>query len=342
MPVINAFHIVQSARLLRLYRPTLKGHFTCRLGSSKAESFLCGSNANFLEAQYVDWTKKGAVDSARGHLLAKTDPLNLTIAAHWMTKAQNLELDDKGLEFKFVARELGTVLSDKHMDMEFELTDRTSIGGEETKLPLREIKRRLEKAYCGPIGVEYMHVHDIDGIQFIRERMETPGVMDMSVEHKKIIMRRLTKAVFIEKYFATKWPAEKRFGLEGGESLIVMLEEIVDTSTKLGVESIVMAMPHRGRLNVLVNVCRKQLTDIFAHFRPMEPKEVGSGDIKYHLGTHIHRFIRRTNRYIKVSMSCNPSHLEVVTPVVVGKARAEQHWTGDKNGDKVVTIFAFA
>ncbi|CAK1582316.1 unnamed protein product [Parnassius mnemosyne] len=224
------------------------------------------------------------------------------------------------------------------MDMEFELPDRAYIGGTETKLTLREIISRLEKVYCGPIGVEYMHLHDLDCLQFIRERMETPGAMDKTQEEKKLIMRRLTKAVFLEKYFATKWPAEKRFGLEGGESMIVMLEEIVDTSTELGVESIVMAMPHRGRLNVLVNVCRKQLTDIFAQFRPMEPKEPGSGDIKYHLGTYIHRFIRRTNRYIKVSMSCNPSHLEVVTPVVAGKARAEQYWTGDKNGDKVMAI----
>ncbi|CAH0747890.1 unnamed protein product [Diatraea saccharalis] len=120
--------------------------------------------------------------------------------------------------------------------------------------------------------------------------------------------------------------------------MIVMLEEIVDSGTRLGVESIVMAMQHRGRLNMLVNVCRKQLTDIFAQFKPMEPKEPGSGDIKYHLGTYIHRFIRRTNRYIKVSMSANPSHLEVVSPVVVGKTKAEQFWKGDNTGDKVMAI----
>ncbi|XP_075970043.1 2-oxoglutarate dehydrogenase, mitochondrial-like [Anticarsia gemmatalis] len=222
--------------------------------------------------------------------------------------------------------------------MTFELPHRTFIGGTEHELTLREIIHRLEKVYCGPIGVEYMHLYDLDGVQFIRERHEKPGAYDKSPEEKRLIMRRLTKAVFLEKYFATKWPAEKRFGLEGGESMIVMLEEIVDTSTRLGVQSIVMAMQHRGRLNMLVNVCRKQLNDIFAQFKPMEPKEPGSGDIKYHLGTYIHRFIRRTNKYIKVSMSANPSHLEVVSPVVIGKARAEQFWKGDNNGEKVMAI----
>ncbi|RVE54954.1 hypothetical protein evm_000321 [Chilo suppressalis] len=377
--------------------PSIVGHHASV--SSKAESFLTGTNANFLEAQYLDWAKaKGNIDNswdnfydsltcgpalkieefqdefspktvktaakdkgedemlekiklhlavqnlirsyqARGHLLAKTDPLGLTIAAKYIKKKKLLPTaETKGVDCNIVSRELGTVLCEKHMDMVFELPDRTAIGGKEHSLTLREIISRLERVYCGSIGMEYMHIYDLDCIQFLRERMETPGALDRSDEEKRLIMRRLTKAVFLEKYFATKWPAEKRFGLEGGESMIVMLEEIVDSATRLGVESIVMAMQHRGRLNMLVNVCRKQLTDIFAQFKPMEPKEPGSGDIKYHLGTYIHRFIRRTNRYIKVSMSANPSHLEVVSPVVVGKTKAEQHWRGDNNGDKAMAI----
>ncbi|XP_064071460.1 2-oxoglutarate dehydrogenase complex component E1-like [Vanessa tameamea] len=372
-------------------------HFLWKYKSCKAETFLSGTNANFLEAQYLDWAKsRGSIDSTwdgfyesvsgptlkieefedefspktvnlkskekddkeskeriklhlavqnlirsyqtRGHLLAKTDPLKLTIGARWILKSQNAPLDMKGVECRVVSRELGSILYEEHMDTVFELPGRTFIGGKETALTLREIISRLERVYCGAIGIEYMHLYDLDCVQFIRERMETPGAFDKTIEEKRDIMRRLTKAVFLEKYFATKWPAEKRFGLEGGESMIAMLEEIVDCSTKLGVESIVMAMQHRGRLNMLVNVCRKQLTDIFAQFKPMEPKEPGSGDIKYHLGTFIHRFIRKTNKYIKVSMSCNPSHLEVVSPVVIGKARAEQHWKGDSNGDKVMAI----
>ncbi|XP_046963565.1 2-oxoglutarate dehydrogenase, mitochondrial-like [Vanessa cardui] len=390
-------------RVLQILRPEnvskrgFLSHFLWKYKSCKAETFLSGTNANFLEAQYLDWSKsRGSIDSTwdgfyesvsgptlkieefedefspktvnlkskekddkeakgriklhlavqnlirsyqtRGHLLAKTDPLNLTIGARWILKSQNAPLDMKGVECRVVSRELGSVLHEEHMDTVFELPDRTFIGGKETALTLREIISRLERVYCGAIGVEYMHLYDLDCIQFIRERMEAPGSFDKTTEEKRDIMRRLTKAVFLEKYFATKWPAEKRFGLEGGESMIAMLEEIVDSSTKLGVESIVMAMQHRGRLNMLVNVCRKQLTDIFAQFKPMEPKEPGSGDIKYHLGTFIHRFIRKTNKYIKVSMSCNPSHLEVVSPVVIGKARAEQHWKGDNNGDKVMAI----
>ncbi|XP_072944236.1 2-oxoglutarate dehydrogenase complex component E1-like [Epargyreus clarus] len=398
MALFKAFQILKTAQITRLYYPACLNKMVIRKSSSKAESFLSGTNANFLEAQYLDWAKtKDKVDSswdglyesingpvlqieefedefspttvkqkpkkeadeeettrkiklhlavqnlirsyqARGHLLSKTDPLTLTIPARWLLNKQKAPLDLKGLECRIVARELGTVLCEKHMDMVFKLPDRTFIGGKEESLTLREIIRRLETVYCGSIGAEYMHLYDLDCLHFIRERMETPGAFDKTPEEKRLIMRRLTKAVFLEKYFATKWPAEKRFGLEGGETMIVMLEEIVDTSTELGVESIVMAMQHRGRLNMLVNVCRKQLTDIFAQFKPMEPKEPGSGDIKYHLGTYIHRFIRKTNKYIKVSMSCNPSHLEVVSPVVVGKARAEQHWRGDANGDKVMAI----
>ncbi|CAB3234742.1 unnamed protein product [Arctia plantaginis] len=362
---------------------------------STKESFLSGTNANFLENQYLDWAQsKGSIDSSwdsfydslcgnalkiedvedefaprqkssekssgkdvtqeqirlhlavqnlirsyqtRGHLLAKTDPLELTLPARMLNIAGKLPLDTKVLDSHIVARELGGVLTEKHMDMVFTLPDRTFIGGNEKALPLREIIRRLEHVYCGSIGMEYMHVYDIDAVQFLRKRVETPGAYDRTPEEKKLTMKRLTKAVFLEKYFATKWPAEKRFGLEGGESMIVMLEEIVDTASRLGVKSIVIGMQHRGRLNMLVNVCRKQLVDIFAQFKPMQPKEPGSGDVKYHLGTHIHRFIRRTNKYIKVSMSANPSHLETVGPVVAGKTRAEQFFKGD-NGDTVMAI----
>ncbi|XP_034829933.1 2-oxoglutarate dehydrogenase complex component E1-like [Maniola hyperantus] len=395
MALTTAFQILKASPM-RVTNSTYIKYVSKRLQHSKAETFLSGTNTNYLEAQYLDWkNSKGPVNQSwdglyesvsgpalkiedfedefspraskpkkktegkeaterikmhlavmslirsyqvRGHLLAKTDPLNMTIAANWILKNQVPPLELKGLECKIVSRELGTTLGEAQMDDVFELPERTFIGGKESALSLRDIVNRLETAYCGSIGVEYMHLYDLDAIQFIRERLEAPGAFDKTVEEKREIMRRLTKAVFLEKYFATKWPAEKRFGLEGGESMIAMLEEIVDTSTKLGVESIVMAMQHRGRLNMLVNVCRKQLTDIFAQFKPMEPKEPGSGDVKYHLGTFIHRFIRKTNKYIKVSMSCNPSHLEVVSPVVVGKARAEQHWKGDCNGEKVMAI----
>uniref|UniRef100_A0A2A4JMC2 Dehydrogenase E1 component domain-containing protein n=1 Tax=Heliothis virescens TaxID=7102 RepID=A0A2A4JMC2_HELVI len=224
------------------------------------------------------------------------------------------------------------------MDMTFELPDRTFIGGKETSLTLREIIRRLETVYCGSIGIEYMHMYDIDAVTFLREKIEKPDAFDITHEHKRVIMRRLIKSVLLEKYFAVKWPADKRFSLEGGESMIVMLEEIVDTSTQLGVHSIVMAMQHRGRLNVMVNVGRKQLVDVFAQFKHIEPKDSFSGDVKDHLGTYIHRIIRHTYKYIKVSMSPNPYHLEVSAPVVCGKVRAEQFWRGDSHGDKVMAI----
>ncbi|KAJ8725375.1 hypothetical protein PYW08_003558 [Mythimna loreyi] len=274
----------------------------------------------------------------RGHLLAKTDPLNLTLPARLVANNKYLALGTKGVETQIVVRELGTELTEKHMDMTFELPSRTFIGGKETSLKLREIIQRLENVYCQSIGIEYMHLYDSDQVQYLREKMEKPHAHDFTVNEKRLIMERLVRAVYLEKYFARKWPAEKRFGLEGGESMIVLLEEIVDSSTRMGVESICMAMQHRGRLNILVNVCRKQLSEIFAQFKPMQPIERASGDMKYHLGTYIHRFIRRTHRYIKVSMSANPSHLEVVAPVVLGKAKAEQFFKGDATGEKTMAI----
>jgi len=137
---------------------------------------------------------------------------------------------------------------------------------------------------------------------------------------------------------AKKWTAEKRFGLEGVEMLIPCMKQVIDRSTEQGVECVVMGMPHRGRLNVLANVCRKPLEQILTQFAGLEAADEGSGDVKYHLGTYIERLNRSTNKNIRLSVVANPSHLEAVNPVVEGKVRAEQFYRGDTEGKKAMSI----
>jgi 2-oxoglutarate dehydrogenase E1 component len=227
---------------------------------------------------------------------------------------------------------------DDDMDRVFKLPSTTFIGGKEKQLPLREILRRLELTYCRHIGVEFMFINSLEQCNWIRQRLETPGAMEISADQKRLILARLTRATGFESFLAKKWSSEKRFGLEGCEILIPAMKHVIDKSTELGVESIVMGMPHRGRLNVLANVCRKPLHQLFTQFAGLEAADDGSGDVKYHLGTYIERLNRVTNKNIRLAVVANPSHLEAVDPVVQGKTRAEQFYRGDGEGKKVMSI----
>ncbi|XP_051174483.1 2-oxoglutarate dehydrogenase complex component E1 isoform X3 [Leptopilina boulardi] len=261
----------------------------------------------------------------RGHHIAKLDPLGINSA----------DLDDRHpqeLLYNYYSFE------ESDMDRVFKLPSTTFIGGKEKSLPLREILKRLESTYCGHIGVEFMFINSLEQCNWIRQKMETPGVMEITNDEKRLILARLTRATGFEAFLAKKWTSEKRFGLEGCEILIPAMKQVIDKSTELGVESIVMGMPHRGRLNVLANVCRKPLSQIFTQFAALEAADDGSGDVKYHLGTYIERLNRVTNKNIRLAVVANPSHLEAVDPIVQGKTRAEQFYRGDGEGKKVMSI----
>ena len=159
------------------------------------------------------------------------------------------------------------------MDRMFKLPATTFIGGDATVLPLREILRRLENVYCQHIGIEYMFINNLEQCNWIRQRFEQPGIMELSADQKRNLLARLTRSHKFEEFLAKKWSSEKRFGLEGCEVLIPAMKQIIDKSSEFGVESIVMGMPHRGRLNVLANVCRKPLEQIFAQFSSLEPAD---------------------------------------------------------------------
>ncbi|KAM3962956.1 oxoglutarate dehydrogenase Nc73EF isoform 2-T3 [Aphomia sociella] len=267
---------------------------------------------------------------ARGHLAADVDPLGITTAnlPDLGMRAPSSELIMRKY-FKF---------DEADMDRVFKLPSTTFIGEKEKALPLREILSRLEQAYCNNIGIEFMFINSLEQCNWIRQRMEPPNVTKMSPDQKRLILARLTRSTGFENFLAKKWSSEKRFGLEGCEILIPAMKQVIDVSTRLGVESVIMGMPHRGRLNVLANVCRKPLHQLFTQFAGLEAEDDGSGDVKYHLGTYIERLNRVTNKNIRLAVCANPSHLEAVDPVVQGKTRAEQFYRGDNEGKKVMSI----
>ena len=270
---------------------------------------------------------------ARGHLVADLDPLQIKFGN------TSLFYDRQGKPDQKVVR---TYLSENwqnDMNRECYLPPTTFIGKENEKtLPFKEIIRRLENIYCQTLGSEFMYLESLDVTNWIREKLESPGNMDIPVEKKKLILKRLVRSTGFENFLAKKWSSEKRFGLEGCDILIPAMKTIIDRSSEYGVDSIIMGMPHRGRLNVLANVCRKPLEQIFTQFAGLDAEDEGSGDVKYHLGTYVKRLNRQTNKTIRLSICANPSHLEAVNPVVQGKCRAEQFYRGDAEGKKVMSM----
>ncbi|CAN9499768.1 unnamed protein product [Ophioblennius macclurei] len=267
----------------------------------------------------------------RGHHVAQLDPLGILDAdLDPFTPSDLITTIDK----------LGVYgLNESDLDRSFQLPATTFIGGGSTTLPLREIIRRLETSYCGHIGVEFMFINNVNQCQWIRQKFETPGCLQFSNAEKRTLLARLIRSTRFEDFLARKWSSEKRFGLEGCEVLIPALKTIIDKSSAAGIDSVIMGMPHRGRLNVLANVIRKELDQIFCQFDPkLEATDEGSGDVKYHLGMYHERINRKTDKNITLSLMANPSHLEAVDPVVQGKTKAEQFYRGDIQGKEVMSI----
>merc|ERR550532_1504408 len=283
---------------------------------------VAASSAKVIDAHLAVQTTIRSYQ-VRGHLAASIDPLNIN----------NMNKDEAR---KLIIR--SAVVAEQDLDTVFQLPSTTWIGGTEKALPLREIISRLEKVYCGSIGAEFMHICNLDEVNWIREKLETPGALQLNSDEKRLLLARISRAVGFENFLAKKYSSEKRFGLEGVEMMIPGMKEVVDISTMSGVESVVIGMPHRGRLNVLANVCRKPLDQLLTQFAGLEAADEGSGDVKYHLGTYIERLNRVTNKNIRLSVVANPSHLEAVDPVVQGKVKAEQFYRGDTEGKKVMSI----
>ncbi|KAI4143082.1 MAG: hypothetical protein LQ340_007120 [Diploschistes diacapsis] len=259
---------------------------------------------------------------ARGHHKARTDPLGIRGEAEAFGYQRPKELELSHYQF-----------TEKDLDQKFNLgpgiLPRFKTESRD-KMTLREIIAACEKIYCGSYGVEYIHISDRGQCDWLRERIETPQPFKYSVDDKRRILDRLIWSSSFESFLATKFPNDKRFGLEGCETLVPGMKALIDRSVDYGVKDIVIGMPHRGRLNVLSNVVRKPNESIFSEFGGLaEPSDEGSGDVKYHLGMNFERPTPSGKR-VQLSLVANPSHLEAEDPVVLGKTRAIQHYNNDE------------
>ena len=267
---------------------------------------------------------------ARGHNVADLDPLGIYDADLDGSTPPDLELANYGFTEADMDREINL---DGLLQSGF-------IGAGNMKL--RDVIARLNEVYTSHVGVEYMHIWDHEQVNWIREQIETPDQIQFTKEEKIRMLDRLCWSDHFEAFLAQKYATAKRFGLEGCEVLVVGMKEIIDTATDEGVENVVMGMPHRGRLNVLANVVRKPMEQIFSEFQGTaspDPEQdfSGSGDVKYHLGMSYQR-PTVSGKTVHLSLVANPSHLEAVNPVVEGKTRAKQHYSGDESRKKSMSL----
>ncbi len=256
---------------------------------------------------------------SNGHLLAKLDPLALE------EPDLHPELDPSNYGFGDGDWERPIFID--------------NVLGLETAT-LTEIIERLRQTYCGTIGVEFMHVQDPKQKAWIQERIESiNNQTDFTLRGKSAIYERLVDADEFGKYLHKKFPGTKRFGLDGSEAVIPALEQILKRGSQLGLSEVVVGMAHRGRLNILHNVMQKPFRAIISEFhgRSATPEDVGiSGDVKYHMGASSDRVFDDMN--VHLSLAPNPSHLEIVDPVIVGRVRAKQQQLGDVDRTKVLGI----
>lgn len=208
------------------------------------------------------------------------------------------------------------------------------------QLPLKDIIPILKETYCGSVGVEYMHISDTVVRSWVRRRMEGPRAkLSLEADQKKWLLKLLTASEGIENHLHRTYVGQKRFSLEGGESMIPMLDEMLQRSGAHGVKEAVIGMAHRGRLNVLVNIFGKKPSILFEEFegkRSASPAKNGSGDVKYHMG--FSSDIATPSGEMHIAMAFNPSHLEIINPVAEGSVRARQDRRGENGEDEVVTI----
>ncbi|MFT4164795.1 MAG: multifunctional oxoglutarate decarboxylase/oxoglutarate dehydrogenase thiamine pyrophosphate-binding subunit/dihydrolipoyllysine-residue succinyltransferase subunit, partial [Microlunatus sp.] len=239
----------------------------------------------------------------RGHLMADTDPLEYRQRAH-----HDLDVQSHTLTLWDLDREFAT----------------GAFAGGRGLMKMRQILGILRDSYCRTIGIEYMHIQEPAQRKWIQDRVERRHESLPREEHLRIL-DKLNEAEIFETFLQTKFVGQKRFSLEGGESTIVVIDEICEQAANLGLEEVCIGMPHRGRLNVLANVVGKSYAQIFREFEGnIDPRTVqGSGDVKYHLGAE-GRFTALSGATIKTSVAANPSHLEAVNPVLEGIARAKQ------------------
>lgn len=286
--------------------PTLESE-TSPSGKADGESMAQKSGVTALALQdRVDALVRAY--RVRGHMMAQIDPLNLP-------RPRQPELDPVFYDLE-------------PSDMERVFSSRTIFGA--ATLKLKDIVARLSETYCRSIGVQFMHIDDLEVKSWLQDRMEgTQNRVRLSREEQLRILVKLTDAAIFEEFIQKKYLGAKSFSLEGSESLIPLLAFAIERAALHGTNEIVLGMAHRGRLNVLANIMGKSPRNIFREFEDVDPElYMGSGDVKYHLG-HSSDYITASGKRVHLSLCFNPSHLEYVNPVVLGRTRAKQDRMGD-------------
>ena len=269
-----------------------------------------------IENQHV--TNLIAAYRGKGHLQANIDPLGLYEGVSYPA----LELSYYGL-------------TDADLDKTFDVS--SFAGLNKSRATLREIHQALRKTYCSTIGIEYMHIMQLDEIEWIKQRMEQGWLhFSPSKEEKLHILDRLIVADGLEKYLGFKYVGQKRFSLEGGDALVPMLDTIINRGAEMGTKEIIIGMAHRGRLNVLVNVVGKEPKKVFEGFEGKGIDLQSSGDVKYHMGYSSD--VKTPFGAMHLALAFNPSHLEIVSPVVQGSVRSRQRRRKDTAQKMVMPI----
>jgi 2-oxoglutarate dehydrogenase E1 component len=232
-------------------------------------------------------------------------------------------------------------LTDADMDREFSPGSwqgaKVTSAGQTAPMKLRDIVAAVKKTYCGTIGIEYMYISNTDEKRWIQRKFEgTQSTPVFSAEDKRRILERLTASETLERYLHTRYVGQKRFSGEGGETMIPMLDTIIENTGAHGAKEVVIGMAHRGRLNVLVNNLGKIPADLFSEFEGKKAQQLSAGDVKYHQG--FSSDIKTAGGTVHLTLAFNPSHLEIVNPVVEGSVRARQHRRGDRTGDQVLPL----
>lgn len=310
--------MVEGAVAADISHATVKDHF---LLLAKNQSRVAPLSASSLSADYErKQVSVGDLISAyrrRGHRKANLDPLELMPRP----RVPVLELGYHGLSIA-------------DMDTRFQ-TGTLHFG--EPEAPLRHIIEVLEQTYCGSVGAEYIHIVDEAEQLWVQQRLESVRSQPrLSPGLKRRLLERLIAAEGLERYLGTKYPGTKRFGLEGAESFIPLLAELIHRAGSSGIVETVIGMAHRGRLNVLVNLMGKHPTELFDEFEGSYEPGSGSGDVKYHMGFSSNLITPGGEMHL--ALGFNPSHLEISAPVIEGSVRARQDRRNDSSGDKVLPI----
>jgi 2-oxoglutarate dehydrogenase E1 component len=290
-----------------------------RMPLSPARSVLAAASQE-ASAKQGSVSRLIQVYANRGHLIADLDPLGMTRPVKpYVLELEHFDLSADDLETEFFTNSRNAAIP--------------------ARAKLKEILAQLNFIYAGTIGAEFAHVSDTDERLWLQDNFQSARLQQrFSDEEKKNILWQLTAAEALERYLHSKYVGQKRFSLEGGESLIPLLDDLVQQGGKAGIEETIIGMAHRGRLNVLVNLLGKSPKDLFSEFEGQYDlmKLHGSGDVKYHKGFSAD--LKTASGNVHVALAFNPSHLEVVNAVVEGSVRARQERRGDAIGDKVLAV----